>query len=297
MKAAALLFGLNYQYMSEGKLSGCINDVNSVALYLEQQLKIPKEMIEKYTDDVNRADTSFRGILQHLYQFAIRTWKEDLDFVWIHYSGHGSAVADTNKDEADGKDETLCPSDYDTMGDITDDVVCDMLKSFNPRTVVVMVIDACHSGTMGDLKYIWDATAKKCVPTGKDQAGRIVLLSGCMDQQTSADATIASRPTGALTYCLLETLASPTARSDIFFMLDIVRKQLSIRGFGQVPQLTSSVDLLAPGVPKWFIPTDQDISVLQRPTTTVQQMQTSIAQGQVVAQTSPMSRFRRCFGL
>ncbi len=295
MKSAALLFGLNYQHMQDGKLQGCINDVNSVATFLETQLKMPKEAIAKYTDDVNRTDTSYKGILQHLYQFAIRTWKEDLDFAWIHYSGHGSAVADTNKDESDGKDETLCPSDYDTMGDITDDVVCDMIKSFNPRTVVIMVIDACHSGTMGDLKYKWDSTLKKCVPSGRDHAGRIVLLSGCMDQQTSADATFSSKPAGALTYSLLQVLNNLTARSDIFVMLESVRRILTARGFSQVPQLTCSVDLLAPGVPKWFIPTDQDIAVLSRPTTTTQQMQTHITQAQTVAQTTP-SRLKRCFG-
>jgi hypothetical protein len=297
MKSAALLFGLNYQHMQEGKLQGCINDVNAVATFLEQNLKMPKEAIEKYTDDVNRIDTSYKGILQHLYQFAIRTWKEDLDFAWIHYSGHGSAVADTNKDEQDGKDETLCPSDYDTMGDITDDVVCDMLKSFNPRTTVVMVIDACHSGTMGDLKYKWDSALKKCVPSGKDHGGRIVLLSGCMDQQTSADATFLSKPGGALTYCLMQVLKNPMASSDIFVMLDSVRKMLSIRGFSQIPELTSSVDLLAPGVPKWFIPTEQDILSLVRPITTTQQMQTQVNQAQAVSQAMPSNRFKRCFGL
>lgn len=288
MKSAALLFGLNYQHLPDGQLSGCINDVNNVATFLEQKLQIPATMIEKYTDDINLRDTSYKGILQHLYQFAIRTWKEDLDFVWIHYSGHGSSVIDTNNDEVDGRDETLCPSDCHISGDITDDIVCDVLKSFNPKTVVVLVIDACHSGTMGDLRYTWDAVEKKCVVSGKEHKGHILLLSGCMDQQTSADANFQSKPAGALTYCLLQVLSNVAMHQDIFKMVETLRKLLSHRGFSQVPQLCSSTDLTLPGAPKWFIPTDQDLTTMVTPPTIT---------GEAPITAPPSSNaFKRCFG-
>jgi hypothetical protein len=95
----------------------------------------------------------------------------------------------------------------------------------------------------------------------------------------------------------MQVLKNPVACSDIFVMVDSVRKMLSARGFSQIPQLTSSVDLLAPGVPKWFIPTEQDLLALARPVTTTQQMQTQIAQAQTVSQATPSNRFKRCFGL
>lgn len=38
-------------------------------------------------------------------------------------AGHGGNVEDTNGDEADGMDETLCPVDVGESGHITDDEV------------------------------------------------------------------------------------------------------------------------------------------------------------------------------
>ena len=43
------------------------------------------------------------------------------DYLFFHYSGHGGQQADKDGDEADGKDETLVPLDYQTAGQITDD--------------------------------------------------------------------------------------------------------------------------------------------------------------------------------
>ena len=44
------------------------------------------------------------------------------DAFFFHFSGHGSRVKDTDGDEADGWDETICPVDYDRAGMIVDDV-------------------------------------------------------------------------------------------------------------------------------------------------------------------------------
>jgi Caspase domain len=43
------------------------------------------------------------------------------DVVFVHYSGHGGRVSDTNGDEEDGLDSTLLPVDYLTAGQIVDD--------------------------------------------------------------------------------------------------------------------------------------------------------------------------------
>jgi hypothetical protein len=45
------------------------------------------------------------------------------DALFVHYSGHGGNVRDTNGDEADGYDETLVPLDYERAGQIIDDLI------------------------------------------------------------------------------------------------------------------------------------------------------------------------------
>lgn len=49
------------------------------------------------------------------------------DSLFIHYSGHGGKVEDTNGDEDDGYDETIYPVDHERTGQIVDDQLHDML--------------------------------------------------------------------------------------------------------------------------------------------------------------------------
>jgi hypothetical protein len=104
VKGKALLFGLNYAHCKEGQLSGCVNDVNEIAQYISNNIQIP---VEKYTDDIDLKNTSYDGIIQKLYGLAIESYRENLEFVWIHYSGHGSYQQDRSGDEKDGLDEGL----------------------------------------------------------------------------------------------------------------------------------------------------------------------------------------------
>lgn len=43
------------------------------------------------------------------------------DVLLLHYSGHGANVPDANGDEADRRDEILCPTDLDWKSPLTDD--------------------------------------------------------------------------------------------------------------------------------------------------------------------------------
>lgn len=72
------------------------------------------------------------------------------DLVVFYYSGHGSQVPDFNGDESDGLDEVLLPYDFQRIGGhniIIDDEFGVMLRKLVNREVVV-IIDACHAGTM-----------------------------------------------------------------------------------------------------------------------------------------------------
>lgn len=79
------------------------------------------------------------------------------DSLWFSFSGHGSQVADTSGDEADGMDETLCPADYTTAGQIVDDDIYSiMVKPLQPGVRMHAIMDCCHSGTGMDLPFMFD---------------------------------------------------------------------------------------------------------------------------------------------
>merc|ERR1719378_1580738 len=76
------------------------------------------------------------------------------DELFLHYSGHGGQQEDKTGDEADGKDETILPCDFQTAGQITDDDLHHLVVDSLPQGSRMWVImDCCHSGTALDLQY------------------------------------------------------------------------------------------------------------------------------------------------
>jgi len=71
------------------------------------------------------------------------------DLVVVFYAGHGSQAWDTNGDEEDGLDETICPADVikgNADKDIPDDEFNTLLNAI-PTDNVAVVLDNCHAGT------------------------------------------------------------------------------------------------------------------------------------------------------
>lgn len=246
LKSRALLFGLNYAYDPNASLQGCINDVVNMGAYLREQY--PGIDCRLVTDDVDRAGTSAQGMISKLYELAVASHSNSLDFVYIHYSGHGSYVRDRSGDERDRQDECLVPSDYATAGMVSDDILQSLFRSFNPKTRVVCVFDCCHSGTIGDVKYSWESPTRVSVENISCAVrAKVMTLSGCLDMQTSADAFNVlkdNKYVGAMTACLLIALREqPRDKADVFAALGRVRMLLRQRGFSQVPRLCTSHNL------------------------------------------------------
>src|SRR5215203_6243284 len=141
----ALLIGIDQypNFGSEWQLEGCGNDVAIVQDALSRRFS--------FTDLV-LFPRPFDGILAAMEALVERAGKEDE--VIFYYSGHGSQQPDgPEKDEADGKDETLVPHDSGRVPfenrDITDDEIYLWLLRLTARTpFVTLIFDCCHSGTI-----------------------------------------------------------------------------------------------------------------------------------------------------
>jgi hypothetical protein len=240
-KSVAVLFGLNYKGTSS-ELQGCVNDVNDMARYLTGRYAT----IFKYTDldPKTRVYTTKDGILQTLQGLSKRANAGEYTDIFIHYSGHGASIRDTNHDEADGRDETIIPSDCQRKGVITDDVLHSILATFPKECRIVMVVDSCHSGTIADLPYYRIDPSKPVVHDVKmhNVKCKCITISGCLDSQTSADAYNMKgrgRFNGALTSCLLDVLPVYQKVTDIQKQ---VQSLLKSKSFPQIPQVCASYD-------------------------------------------------------
>lgn len=85
MKSKAFLFGLNYAG-SAAPLSGCINDVANMSQYLQQEWGMPCEVFTDAAGDPTATSTTAMGMLTKLYEIALQTHRDQLDFVWLHYT-------------------------------------------------------------------------------------------------------------------------------------------------------------------------------------------------------------------
>jgi hypothetical protein len=240
MKSKAILFGINYVKCSSGRLRGSANDVRDMGKHLAVAEKYDKVKI--YTDEDDETKTRGQFIINAIYKLALDSRKYKLKKVWIHFSGHGCGIPDRDIDEEDGKDECILPSDFRTRGVITDDLIKRVLRYFDKDTIVTCVFDCCHSGTIGDLKYLYknDLNCPEEVNMISKCKANVCLIYGCMDNQTSEDAynVLGKRKfSGAMTSCLLLALEKDKR---LLKVMKHLRANIKEKGFTQYPQLSSS---------------------------------------------------------
>lgn len=111
-------------------------------------------------DDGVHEDPTYDNIINAFRRLVAVT--EAGDSCFFHYSGHGGRVADTDGDEDDGYDETLIPVDYQSSGQIRDDVVYSELVGRMPEgSTLTCLMDCCHSGSVLDLPYTFKADGEE----------------------------------------------------------------------------------------------------------------------------------------
>lgn len=237
----ALLIGINYNG-SRSQLNGCINDVTNVKKLLIEEYGYINDNINMMTDNTNVKPTR-DNIIMALLDICLAINEKDVDEIWIHYSGHGSHVKDYDGDELDRRDEVLVPLDYEENGFVTDDLIKYILTKIKKECKCVIVFDCCHSGTMADLPYNYYDGKESLNTKNSGLIPKVIMLSGCRDKQTSADAKIDGKWAGALTHCLLDTLKKHNYSAKCFDLLNDVRSQLKKEDYDQYPILSCSTNL------------------------------------------------------
>ncbi|CAN6284503.1 unnamed protein product [Urochloa humidicola] len=199
-KKRALLVGVSYRGTPH-ELRGTVNDVNGMRRLLTSKFGFPDDCILELTE--NESDPSKVPTRENLVR-AMRWLVEGCeggDSLVFHFSGHGVQKLDLEDDEVDGYNEALCPVDFEESGKILDDEINETIVRPLGRGVKLhAIVDTCHSGTILDLPYLcrlsrtgywqWE---KHYRPSGMLQkipnGGLAISISGCSDDQKSADAS------------------------------------------------------------------------------------------------------------
>jgi len=257
----SLHIGINDYPGTNMDLKGCVNDA------LDWRGALMQRGFDDQTQMLDSAATK-KAMVALISDIVDKTGKNDIAV--ITYSGHGTWVPDQDGDEADGRDEALCPHDMNDNGDVlTDDELYEIFGSRKRGARIIFVSDSCHSGSVTRMGLraddpfageSWNFQQTKFMPPGMylnpDQlllAKRVekavvqskvraatVLLAGCKDTEYSYDAWFNGKPNGALTYIALWCLNKMTPNSTYWDWYKAIRQYLPHTHYPQTPQLSCS---------------------------------------------------------
>jgi len=243
----AVCIGINYAGTAK-ELNGCVNDARNVRSFLMKGWNFKSQDIFLLTDDTSdpRRRPTKANILNAM-TWLVKDAKAH-DSLFLHYSGHGGQVRDTDGDEVDGYDEVIFPLDYEQkgVGIITDDVLNAILVHPLPDGCrLTALFDSCHSGSILDLVYLYHSDGKlknsevsAAFRQQKSSAGDVISFSGCDDNQTSADVVKNGLAVGAMSYAFMKCLDANPKQSYQQLLKNI--RQVLRKNYSQKPQLSTS---------------------------------------------------------
>lgn len=213
MTKKALLVGCNYPG-TKAELAGCVNDAFMIKKMLMEHKGFQEEDITMLvdTDDQYMSPTgaNIRSELEKMCTSA-----EPGDTVVFHFSGHGTQVpSDGDDDEADKKDEAICPTD---MNLIVDDDLKAIVSKLPDGVDFTFISDCCHSGSMLDHSAV-EISGPKAGGGAQlpEPASLTALLGGSRDIDPS-EIGVKSRelPVNTLTEILSEKLGRSISSREI----------------------------------------------------------------------------------
>lgn len=211
----------------DGALGGCIADANAMLALAQTQGFTPQQLLDDQATSENVSNA-----ISHAAQNL-----ESGDIFLVTYSGHGGQVPDMNGEEDDQYDETWCLYDRE----LVDDELFALWSKFRKGVRVFVLSDSCHSGsvikdpnfnkvvaatglrfrllppsvqrgTYQKSKDMYDSL-QTANPSGDrvEVVASVVLISGCQDNQLSADGD----ENGLFTGTLLQVWNNGKYRGDV----------------------------------------------------------------------------------
>lgn len=221
--------------------------------FLTEQVGVPAGRIRVLLDKM----ATRKNILEGLQWLSANP----VDEAYFAISGHGTRVPDLDGDEKETEfDQAILPYDYLKEGLILDDDLGFIYSTFAPQTRLIVHQDTCFSarsdrGRFFDLKEkIWNDRRPRSVDGLKiprsairrkgdwlrpvlPRKHNLILISGCRDFETAADAYLDGKYQGAMTYAVLSAIRDQGASASYNQIVDAARTLLREKGFPQVPQI------------------------------------------------------------
>jgi hypothetical protein len=272
MTKRALLIGINRYQQPGADLRGCVNDVDAMRSVLRDLYGFDERNI-RVLADLDATKEAIQSGFEQLVEVA-----QPGDVLYAHYSGHGSNVPDTSGDEPDGRDEILCPTDLDWDEPLLDDWLRMLFDQTPVGVNLTVVMDCCHSGSntraleppdsqQPRQRFLPCPADLRVIESGSELTGALgvveprgtstvidgdvtevdipeVLITGCRDNQTSADAYIDGRFCGALTHSIVHAIRQTEGRLT-YRQLHAAAVATLAGSFEQVPQLEGRAAMFA----------------------------------------------------
>jgi hypothetical protein len=276
----ALLIGIDHYLPNRlyKSLKGAVRDINLVASYLLETLKIPAERVFKLTSpnpevaetiETKDPEPTYENIVAKFN--AITEIAQPGEQVYIYYSGHGGRATTIYPElkGADQNDEGIVPMDVGDGGRYLLDLeLATLLKRMTDKGLIVTVImDSCHSGgvTRGDAairsgeetdttppnKESLVAPREELIANWKTQTGGLdgdiawvppaknyLLLAACRPHEYAYEYAFDGKERhGALTYWIIQTLATSSTGLSFRALYDRVCAQIQSKFPQQLPML------------------------------------------------------------
>lgn len=234
------------------------------------------------------------AMVKALDNLALKANKDDI--VFFHFSGHGQQIQDDEKDgcldEVDGYDEALIPYDAKAMWDdadyhgekhFRDDLLEEKLNAVRKKVgnngSVVVVVDACHSGTItrsagsfrgtpvpcqkNNYKPNVNLSDLKCLSnTMFDQQnndmGCLVVFSGSSPNQVNKETKDEyGKNVGALSYAFAKAITTLTPNCNYRTLFEKVKSMIQADEPTQIPMFEGNGNLKV--FANQYIPTTERI--------------------------------------
>ena len=219
-----------------------------------------------------------RGIVKNLNTLIEETQAGDT--ILIHFSGHGQQMLTSDSSEADRLDEAFIPYDalktkthvYTGQNHLTDNelstYVNEIRKKAGVNGMVIVSIDACHSGNMD--RNTNETTEKKHVVRGTDETfgvanaevndsllaysrddttrieknniADVLYLSACGQHELNREITVDGLNYGSLSYCISRAYRKNGINDISTFIHDVMATMKTEMPF-QTPKIRTSLAL------------------------------------------------------